>query len=147
AIAAAATAAASASTRCAVAGRLLPRLRRRRRDVSASNDHAAHVIANVEHSLRAIVAPDLPAHQVRKERGLLLVVRRLEREVVHVDRIPPRWLEGRRKGRRVALRSAGAGAAAASLTQRPCERRTDRRDAERLQKLAPSDHSAVEVVE
>src|SRR5262249_37194650 len=115
--------------------------RRRWRLVTAAKNQAAPV-AGVEYGLLAIVASDLPVHQRRVERGLLLIVGNLAGEVVEQHRLPARRLERQFRRRRVALRRASARAAARALRQR--RRRPDGRgEADRLQQVAAGDSSAV----
>ena len=109
---------------------------------AAANDDAAGVLADVEHRLLAIVAPDLPAHERRVEGRGLLVIGALIVEVIEPHRLPARRLERRHERCRVARRVAAPGAG--RLRERG--RRRDRSDSESLQQLAAGDGRAVGVV-
>src|SRR5262245_27337547 len=63
---------------------------------TTAHDDAAHV-ADHHRVLAALVIAQLPAEQRVVERGLFLVVRRLERNVIEIHRLPVGGLERRRR--------------------------------------------------
>ena len=93
--------------------------RRGRRDVSTANGEAAPV-ADVEHRQLAVVAANGPVHQRLVKGGFLRVVGGLAGQVVEQHGLPSRGRERQLRRGRVALRSAGLGAAALSLREGRC---------------------------
>jgi hypothetical protein len=91
--------------------------RRGRCDVAAAHKEPAPV-ADVEHRLFAVVAPNLPVHERGVVRGLFRVVHDLTRQVIEEHSLPPGRLEGKFRRSGIALRQARARAAALALRER-----------------------------
>ena len=110
-------------------------------------------VANVQHSLLAVIAAQLPSHQRDVERRLLLVVRHLEGDVVQRHGLPPRRREHRWDRSRGHLRSQGTrlrpvAIPTAALPECGCgQRRPDRRPSQGPQQLAARGRPAVVVVQ
>src|SRR5262252_11254428 len=139
-------AALAAATAIAASRRSRLGLRRCRRRLIATANHEAAPVADVEHRLLAVVAPDLPVHERGVVGRLLRVVDGLTREMVEQHRLPSGRLEWQLRGSRIALGRAGAGAAALTLRERRRRAEGDG-SAQSLQQTAARDSAAIEVGE
>jgi hypothetical protein len=106
------------------------RRRRGRGDVAAAQNQAAP-IADVEHRLLAVVAPNLPVHERGVVGGLFRIVRDLARQMIEEHGLPASRLEGKFRRRGIAFGQARARAAALALSER---RRGPNRDGEAEQR-------------